>query len=101
NRYCDSPQRFPPAAPCDSSMQTRRVKPSAGWREGLSAGTIASRKGSANEAPVPRRKVRRESCFPVMKFMAPPPLVCGGSGLSHLEGVALHDAQDQRRHLVS
>ena len=50
-------------------MQTRRVNPSAGCREALPAGTIASRNGSANEAPVPRRKVRRERCFPVMKFI--------------------------------
>ena len=43
----------------------------------LPAETIASRKGNATVAPIPRRNVRRGMCFPVMKstcrllFMAP------------------------------
>src|SRR5690606_8865769 len=82
-------------------MAIMRVTPSAGSRNMRPAGAIASRNGSAADAPVPRRKVRRDRCFPVMKFISlHPPLVCGGLRLAHLEQIALYDPEDQVLHLV-
>src|SRR5688572_24903498 len=71
-RFCVPPHRLLPADPKHSVTATSRVKPSAGSRYARPAGTMESRKGRATDAPVPRRKVRRERCFPVMKFMVPP-----------------------------
>src|SRR3954454_12507837 len=36
---------------------------------GVCAPTIESRNGSASETPAPRRNVRRDKCFFVMKFI--------------------------------
>src|SRR6185295_6243934 len=60
------------------------------------AGTMASRKGSASVAPVPRRNVLRESAFLVMNTAVPPLLLHE----SHLKRSALHDAEHQRRQRV-
>src|SRR5688572_29894888 len=64
-------------------------------------GSIASRKGSATAAPIPRRTVLRESCFLMMKSM--PRLLVGevnplvrGRGPHHERG-ALDDSGDDRR----
>ncbi len=56
-----------PAAPCTCSMQERRIFPAAAvFAHTVRAGTIASRNGSAIVTPIPRRTVRRETCFFVM-----------------------------------
>src|SRR4029079_11049785 len=68
NRNFVAPQLLHPGRPCTSSMQISRVRSvAAALAATRPAGTIASRKGSATVAPMPRRNVRRGKCFPVMK----------------------------------
>src|SRR5688500_14646609 len=68
-------------------------------------GSMASRKGIARAAPIPRRTVRRESCFLMMKSMPRlllgevNPLLVGGRG-PHQKCGALDDSGDDRRPLV-
>jgi len=40
------------------------------WASAVAAGIIASSKGSASAAPLPRRIVRREMCFLVINMFA-------------------------------
>jgi len=51
-------------------MAPKRVGRAA-WPMSLPAGSIDSRKGNASVTPAPCRNVRRDSCFLVMKFIAP------------------------------
>ena len=51
-------------------MLVKRVRPAAAvFAKGVCAGIIDSRNGSASVTPAPRRNVRRERCFLVMKLM--------------------------------
>ena len=65
-----------PAAPCTTSMQTRRARFVASRTRAPSrpTGIMASRKGSATDAPKPRRKVRRGTELPVRTFISFSPL---------------------------
>src|SRR5262245_48494495 len=57
----------------------------------VSAGTIASRKGSATVAPnVPTRNVRRDKCFLVMNMATPVSVSLRDSLLSGLPGFHSH-----------
>jgi hypothetical protein len=60
---------------------------------GVCAGSIDSRNGSATVTPAPRNNVRRERCFFVMKFMTTSPI---GGLLPHLEWFALDHAKHKR-----
>src|ERR1043165_9358432 len=76
-------------------MQPRRVRRAcaAAWPKAV-AGSIDSSSGSASVTPTPFRKVRRERCFFVRKFM---------SLYLHtfLELVGVDDAHEQRREPVA
>src|SRR6186713_2177792 len=97
-------------------MQPRRVFGTAAvCARSVPAGTIESSSGSASVTPVPRRNVRRERCFFVMKLTAVclhTPVRWTGSqtlllarrslaSALHLERRALHDAGDERREPVA
>jgi hypothetical protein len=63
------PSALLPAAPCTISMQASRDAGAAAvFASSVLAGTIESSNGSANEAPMPFRTVRRERCFFVMNI---------------------------------
>src|ERR1700734_2996049 len=74
------------------------------------AGIIASSKGSATAAPMPRKNVRRSRCFLVMNIRSPLFLMTGRCNLDragrrlrrsfHLERYALRDSHHYRREPV-
>ena len=67
-RFFSRPYLVLPAAPCTISIATRRVLSLPALAHARRAGTIASRNGSATEAPMPRSRVRREKCLFVMNI---------------------------------
>src|SRR5688572_26710673 len=74
-------------------MHDSRVRPAAAvLASAVRAGTIASRKGSATVAPMPRRTVRRERCFLVRYMLISP---------AHLECWTLDDPQDEGREAIT
>src|SRR5437762_11763069 len=59
-----------PTATWTISMEARRVLGDAAvLYSGVCAGTIESRNGSDNDAPMPRSIVRRDRCFLVMNIV--------------------------------
>src|SRR4249919_365745 len=63
-------------------MKVRRVFGTAP-AEGVCAGSMDSRKGNARVTPLPRRKVLRDKCFFVMKFMMRSPCEWGNLSNYH------------------
>jgi len=64
---------------------------------GVCAGNMESSNGKATATPAPRRNVRRERCFFVMKFIALL-LLCLLD--SHLKGLAVHYTQNYGRKTI-
>src|SRR5690606_26899652 len=114
----DSDTQKPGAAPCGTKMPAKRVGIAALCARaiGVSAGTIASRNGSAIVAPKPRRTVLLGSRFLVMYIALPSsvaparghrargrrgqPLVIRRGLRAHPEHGARDDGLDQRGHPV-
>src|SRR5436190_15706224 len=79
-------------------MQARRVFGLAAvWADGVAAGTIDSRNGSATLAPTPCRNVRRDTCFFMMNMTR---LLSSALLPLHLKRRALDDPQDDRREAI-
>src|SRR5215211_6829234 len=98
------PSSFEPAAPCTISIATSRVGATPAFRPPMMpTGTIASRYGSANDAPRPRTKVRRGRGLPVRKCMFEGSwlLTVGAADLRdcfHSKGVTEDDAGNEILH---
>src|SRR4029079_9819973 len=100
HRFFASPICVLPAAPWTCSMQASRVRPAAAvFASAVRAGTIASRNGSAIVAPMPRRTVRRLTCF-FVRYISPLLSVRTGVRAAHAERRALHDPEDERRKVI-
>src|SRR5262245_14339875 len=65
--------------------------------DGVCAGSIDSNSGKASVTPVPRKNVRRERCFLLMKFISSSSL---SILRSHLKRLALHNTENERRKTI-
>src|SRR5689334_3597685 len=94
--------------PCGTKIPMKRLLGIAAvLASGVCAGIMESSSGSARVTPAPRISARREMCFLVMNISAPLLVRCALrkilrvpahlNFLIHLERLALHHAQHQRR----
>src|SRR5262245_49783681 len=75
----------PGAIPCGKNIPANLVFGfAAAVIEGVCAGSMASRNGNANVAPVPYRNVRREMCFRAMNMTLCLLILMNAGGLADL-----------------